>query len=201
MIPRALVALVLLLVTAIAVAAPSPRHVNWTRAVLDRLPVAKADREPERLALRAKQLDQFAVTIAEASQKRQRPPREYAALLATIGGHETNFDTQLVLGICKPWQCDRGRAKGAFQNHNVRLVADLWPTAAGDIVAQVEMADRVLRRSLTRCAPFAPYPAHVFRAYRGGAANSCSFALKDEQSRVATYFRILATPEPMEAGT
>lgn len=172
-------------------ATPHQQHVAFARAVLARVPVPKADREGERAELRAKQLDEFAQAIAEVSAK-QRNPRQYAALLVTIGSHESNFDTQLVLGICAKWACDRGRAKGAFQGHSVSFTRDIWPTVDGSPRLQVEMADRALRRSLTRCAPFAPFPAHVFRAYKGGAAGSCSWALRDEAQRVATFTRLLA---------
>jgi hypothetical protein len=51
---------------------------------------------------------------------------------------------------------DAQRARSRIQN--VGPVADLWPRADGDIVVQVAMADRMLRRSTTRCAPFAPFP-------------------------------------------
>lgn len=172
------------------VSAPPQRQVDATRAMLARLPVPKADRAPERAELRAQQLDQFALEIARVSATRP-DPRQHAAFLVTLGGAETNFDTQLVLGICKPWQCDHGRAKGGFQNWNVSFTRDLWAVADGNIPAQVAMADRTLRRSMKRCAPFAPFPAHVFRAYKGGAASSCSFPLKDEAARVATFNRLM----------
>lgn len=171
-------------------AAPPQRQVAAVRAMLGRLPVPLKDRAGERAELRAQQLDAFAAAIAEVSADRPNP-RQHAAFLVTLGGAETNFDSQLVLGICKPWQCDRGKAKGAFQNWSVSFTRELWAVAAGNPRAQVEMADRTLRRSMTRCAAFAPFPAHVFRAYKGGAASSCSFPLKDEAARVATFSRLM----------
>ncbi len=189
MLKRYLLALVILLVTALASAAPS--HHLWVRAALDRVPVAKLDKTPERTVLRAQNLDVFAAEIARVSAKAPLPPRQWASLLGAIGSVESNFDTDIVAGRCKPYECDRGRAKGAFQNQNVRPVADLWPNADGDIATQVAMADRMLRRSVSRCAPFAPFPAHVFRAYRGG---SCSWPVHRERERVAAYVRLMATP-------
>lgn len=193
MVGRLLSALALLTATAAAAStAPPPQQIAWTRTALARLPATKADHAPERADLRSQQLDEFATAIAEVAAKQPRP-REYAALLVTIGGIESNFDTQIVLGICAKWACDHGRAKGAFQSHSVSFTSDLWKVADGSPRVQVEMADRTLRRSLTRCAPFAPYPAHVFRAYRGGGDHSCSWAAPREAERVATYFRVLAT--------
>ncbi len=188
---RTLAALPLLVAAAaFGAEAPPVGQVAAARTMLARLPVPKADREPARAELRAQQLDAFAVAIAQVSADRPNP-RQHAAFLATIGGAETNFDTQLALGICAPWQCDKGRAKGAFQNWSVSFTRELWAVADGNIPAQVAMADRTLRRSMKRCAPFAPFPAHVFRAYKGGAASSCSFPLKDEAARVATFNRLM----------
>jgi hypothetical protein len=155
------------------------------------VPRSKLDRTPERAELHSANLDMFAAEIARVSEKAPLPPRTWSSLLGAIGGVESNFDTDIVAGRCPPYACDHGRAKGAFQNQNVGPVADLWPRADGDIVVQVAMADRMLRRSVSRCAPFAPFPAHVFRAYRGG---SCSWPVHREAERVAYYVRLMATP-------
>jgi hypothetical protein len=144
--------------------------------------------------------------IARVSERAPLPPRQWASLLGAQGSIESNFDSAVVNGKCLEHQCDphlvKGvrifKAVGAFQQQRVSYVADLWDSAAGNIPAQVEMADRTLRRSLTRCKAFASYPAHVFRAY-GGA--SCSWPSPRESERVATYVRLLATPKPAGAGS
>jgi hypothetical protein len=193
---RALAALPLL-VAAAAVAAP-PQHLTWTRAALARVPVSKHDRTEERAALHAANLDAFAAEIARVSEKAPLPPRQWASLLGAVGSIETNFDTEIVAGRCPPWACDRGRAKGAFQNQNVGPVADLWPTADGNIKAQVDMADRMLRRTWRGCeAQGVPFPAGAFRAYAG---RSCSWPVHREQERVAAYVRLLATPSVKAGG-
>lgn len=183
--------------TALAQETPPPsKHLAWTRAALARVPVSKFDKTPERLAVRAEQLDAFAVEIARVSVKAPLAPQQWASLLVTQGSIETNFDSAVVNGQCLRFQCDphlvKGvvvfKAVGAFQQQLVSYVADTWPTAAGNIPAQVDMADRTLRRSMTRCKPFASFPAHVFRAYSGG---SCSFPVAREAERVATYQRLV----------
>lgn len=154
------------------------------------------------MATRAEQLDAFAVEIARVSTKAPLPPRQWSALLITQGSIESNFDTAIVNGHCLKFQCDpqlvKGvrvyRAVGAFQQQLVSYVRDLWPTAAGNIPAQVEMADRTLRRSMTRCKPFAAFPAHVFRAY--GGQRSCSWPAPREEERVATYWRLVSGGPP-----
>ncbi len=188
-----LFALALLLVTAIA-SADSANHQTWVRAALSRVPISKLDRKPERAEVHDRNLDDFATEIAKVSAKAPLPPRQWSALLTAIGSLESNYDSEIVAGRCPKWACDRGKAKGAFQNWNVAIVHDLWPTADGNIPAQVAMADRVLRRSLTRCQPFAPFPAHVFRAYRGGGDRSCSFPAPRESERVAMYAKLMMTP-------
>ena len=170
-----LVGLSLILVTAFA-QADSAREVAWTRAALSRLPVGKHDRTPERIAQHARNLDVFAVEMARVAEKEPLPAKQWISLLGAIGSVESNFDTEVTAGRCERWQCDahlvKGvvvhRAKGSFQQQLTTVVADLWPTADDNIPAQVEMADRTLRRSLGRCKGFAAFPAHVFRAYGGG---------------------------------
>ncbi len=197
---RSLWALVLLLVTALAQGA-TPPHQDWVAAAFSRLAVSVPDRAPERALLKTEHTRRFVAAIAEASASAPLPPRQYSSLLLAIGGSESNFDTDVVDGRCPKHRCDpkvvKGervfQARGAFQNHLVRFNRDLWPVANGSPEAQVEMADRALRRSLGRCKPFAPFPAHVFRAYAGG---SCSFELKDEKLRVALYLRMMSTPTP-----
>lgn len=205
MVGRYLSALCLLGLTTVA-QADTPPYQPWVRAALERLPVASADRTPERRALRAEQLDVFAAELARVSGKAPLPPRQWTALLGSVGFGESSFDTDIIAGRCAAHQCDPKRVKGAlifqsvgaFQQKLFPHVADLWPAAAaGSIPAQVEMADRQLRRSMTRCKPFAPFPNHVYRSYGGG---SCSFAVHRESVKVMAYQRMLATPSVKEGG-
>lgn len=180
-----------LLIAAAAFGSPPPAHVAWTRAALDRVPVAKTDRTPERAELHAQNLDVFAVEIARVSANAPLPARQWAALLGAIGSNESNFDTEIVAGRCAKWACDHGRAKGAFQNHKLSFTADLWPVADGNITAQVDMADRTLRRTWGTCTRLGvPFPASAFRGYAGV---SCSWPMRGEQQRVNAYLRLMAT--------
>lgn len=198
--------MVLILLTTAAWGSAPTSHELWVRASLARVPMGARDKaSPERRERHAANLNVFAVEIAKRSFNAPLPPQQWSSLLATQGGIESNLDTEIVAGRCLPKDCDvtkvKGvpvfRAVGAFQQHDVSYVSDLWPTAAGNIPAQVEMADRTLRRSLTRCKSFAPYPAHVFRSYRGG---SCSWPVLREAERVALYNRLMATPRPRSGG-
>ncbi len=138
----------------------------WVLSALQRTPAPALERSGERAEHRATDL----VAISEEIARLARG-REEAALLVAIGERESHFDSEIIENHCEPLACDRGLARGAFQTHRLSYLADLWDKSPSDPVAQVQMAYAVLRRSLARCKPFAPYPAHVFRAYRGG---SCS---------------------------
>lgn len=196
----------LALITVAAVASASDQRVAWTRAALGRLPVSHRDRTPERLEARARILDTFAIEIARVSASAPLAPQQWASLIGGVGSGESNFDSEIVAGRCRRWDCDPKLEKGkvihqsvgAFQQKRFAHVDDLWPAAAaGDIAAQVQMVDRQLRRSMSRCKPFAPFPAHVFRAYGGG---SCSFPTGRESEKVAAYARMMATPAAKAGG-
>ena len=205
---RALVALPLLVAAAAlgTETAPPQRHVAFARAALARVPVSRFDKTPERLATRAQQLDSFAVELARVSERAPLPPQQWMSLVGSVGSGETNFDSAIVAGKCESFQCDPKRVAdgivfqsvGAFQQKRFAHVEDLWhAAAAGDIPAQVAMADRQLRRSMTRCKAFAPFPNHVYRAYAG---TSCSFPIHREEAKVAAYLRMLSTPVPKTQG-
>lgn len=192
MVARRISALILL--TASVSLATAGGDVPWTRAALARVPVGKGDRTPERTTIHATNLDAFAVEIDRVSQRAPLPRKQWAALIVAIGSVETNFDTEVIAGRCKPWACDHGRAKGAFQNHKLRFTADLWPIADGNLAVQVDMADRTLRHTWGTCAKLGvPFPASVFRGYAGGGNHSCSWPAPREAERVAVYMRVMAT--------
>ena len=143
---------------------------TWARAALARCPTPHAD---------SSDLNLIAAELA-----RQVPSRRKVALLVAIGCQESHYDKRIIAGQCRPWECDHGKARGAWQGQRNRDVTELWDIANGNIPAQVEMAHKTLNHSMIRCVPFGPFPGHVFRAYRGG---SCSWALKDEGLRSWIY--------------
>lgn len=163
------IALALFLFT-FAASAANPTTQTWARTALARCPTPHAD---------PADLDLIAAELA-----RQVPSRKKAALLIAIGCQETHYDKRIIAGQCKPWECDRGKSRGAWQGQRNHDVANLWDAANGNIPIQLQMAYTTLNHSMIRCEPFGPFPAHVFRAYRGG---SCDWALKDESMRIWWY--------------
>jgi len=155
---------------AFTASAAEPTTQTWARAALARCPTPHAD---------SADLDLIATELA-----RQVPSRRKAALLIAIGCQETHYDKRVIAGQCKPWECDKGKARGAWQGQRNHDVAALWDSANGKIPIQLQMASTTLNHSMIRCQPFGPFPGHVFRAYRGG---SCSWELKDEKLRSWWY--------------
>ncbi|HYJ09261.1 MAG TPA: hypothetical protein VEX18_09630, partial [Polyangiaceae bacterium] len=67
-------------------------HAAWVRAAIEALPCFHEDRgDPAESA----QLDAIAAAVAEVSRDAPRPPREWAALLLTIGYHESTFSLRI----------------------------------------------------------------------------------------------------------
>lgn len=162
---------------AFVASAGQPTTQEWARAALARCPTPHAN---------PVDLDLIAAELA-----RQVPSRRKAALLIAIGCQETHYDKRVIAGQCKPWECDKGKARGAWQGQRNRDVATLWDVANGSIPVQLQMASTTLNHSMIRCQPFGPFPGHVFRAYRGG---SCSWELKDESLRSWWYDKAIRQP-------
>jgi len=196
MVKKALTGLVLLVTTAaLASEATPPIQVSRVRAALDRIPVSKHDKTPERAEQHAANLEAFAQEIARVSERAPLPPRQWAALLVAIGGAESHYDTEVTAGRCLPAMCDHGKARSAFQVHRLRFVEELWDNAPGNIAVQVDLADKVLRKTWGTCLPQGV--AMPQAAFRGFAGVSCSWPMRGEALRVGYYNRAMgAVVEP-----
>ena len=127
------------------------------RAALAKQPVYKEDKSPEFAEAKAAQLDALAHAIAEASRKPLVPvsQRDWAAMLITIARSETNFSLRIHRGECKKWECDRGRARGPWQNQRNQHTAPSWDELHGieHSVVQARVASDMLRRTYWTCDP------------------------------------------------
>jgi hypothetical protein len=194
---RFLIALTLLLATAYAQA--SADHSAWARAAIARLPVYKEDVAADG---KAEQLAAIADHVADVSLNAPTPPRQWTALMLSVGLHESGFSLRVGRGDLKRHEGDPAvidgvriaRARGYFQNHrNLHNAAD-WDKANGDTAAQVRMGSDGLRRAHFTCARFGvPFPQSALRAYAG---SSCSKPMKGEAERVEVYERLLKVVVP-----
>jgi hypothetical protein len=173
-------------------------HAAWVRAAVESLPCYVEDRgDPEKSA----QLDQIAAAIAEVSRDAPRSPREWAALLLTIGHHESTFSLRIQRGKCKPHECDHGRARSAWQLHKNAFTAPLWDQLEGveNTRVQVQAASDALRRAYYTCGRTSgvPWLQATLNAYAG---RRCGAQWPGLEQRLATYHRLVRVSIPRKPG-
>lgn len=172
-------------------------HAAWVRAAMDSLPCFVEDRgDPDKSA----QLDAIALAVAEVSKDAPRPPREWAALLLTIGYHESTFSLRIQRGQCKPHECDRGRARSAWQLHKNLFTAPVWDQLHGieNTEVQVRAASDALKRAYFTCSRAdVPWLQATLNGYAG---RRCSAKWPGLDQRVATFGRLQRTALPRKPG-
>lgn len=127
-------------------------------------------------------------------------PLELAALLVALGQHESTFARHVGAGACKPWECDRGRARHYWQTQpGPRLPRAEWAELEGveyyPTTRAAYAAARELGYGFARCKSIEGALAFYARPKTGcrwpGAA-----------ARAATYRRVLGqmrAPAPAAA--
>lgn len=202
MIGRLLTALALITATAAASAPTVSKHEQWTRAALDRLPVAVADRAPERADAKRKQLDALAAAMAHESLTAPVAPRHWVAVLGAIGYRESALSLDIQNGSCRRFECDprkltgggvKFQARSSFQLHENDHTRPVWDQLVGveNTAVQVAAASKMAKVGHYRCARLGvAFPESVWRGFAGG---SCSFEHPGEKARTATYRLLLAT--------
>jgi len=172
-------------------------HAAWVRAAMESLPCFVEDRgDPEKSA----QLDAIATAIAEVSKDAPRAPREWAALLLTIGYHESTFSLRIQRGQCKPHECDHGRARSAWQLHKNLFTAPIWDQLHGieNTSVQVRAASDALKRAYFTCSRSGvPWLQATLNGYAG---RRCSAEWPGLDQRVSTFTRLQRVSVPRKAG-
>ncbi len=171
-------------------------HAAWVRAAMDSLPCFHEDRGSSE---KAGQLDAIAAAIADVSRDAPRPPREWAALLLTIGYHESTFSLRIHRGECKPHECDQGRARSAWQLHKNLFTEPVWDQLHGieNTHIQVKAASDALRRAYFTCSRSGvPWLQGTLNAYAG---RRCGAAWRGLDRRVATFNWISRSSGPKKS--
>jgi hypothetical protein len=172
-------------------------HAAWVRAAMDALPCFHEDRgDPGK----APQLDAIAAAVADVSRDAPRPPREWAALLLTIGYHESTFSLRIHRGECKPHECDRGRARSAWQLHRNLFTAPIWDQLQGleHTAIQVRAASDALKRAYYQChRSGVPWLQATLNGYAG---RRCSAEWPGLDQRAATFNRLVRVASPRKPG-
>lgn len=172
-------------------------HAAWVRAAMESLPCFHEDRGN---ADKSAQLDAIAAAIAEVSRDAPRAPREWAALLLTIGYHESTFSLRIHRGECRPHECDNGRARSAWQLHKNLFTAPIWDQLHGieNTSIQVQAASDALKRAYFTCSRSGvPWLQGTLNAYAG---RRCGAAWPGLDQRVATFGRISRASLPKKSG-
>ncbi len=173
-------------------------HAAWVRAAMDSLPCYVEDRGDP--AAKSLQLDAIAAAVADVSRDAPRPPREWAALLLTIGYHESSFSLRIQRGECKPHECDRGRARSAWQLHKNLFTAPIWDQLHGieNTTVQVQAASDALKRAYFTCSRSGvPWLQATLNAYAG---RRCSSEWPGLDQRVSTFSRVQRFSIPRKSG-
>jgi hypothetical protein len=172
-------------------------HAAWVRAAMESLPCFIEDRgDPDKSA----QLDAIAAAVAEVSKDAPRAPREWAALLLTIGYHESTFSLRIQRGECKPHECDHGRARSAWQLHKNLFTAPIWDQLHGieNTTVQVQAASDALKRAYFTCSRSGvPWLQATLNGYAG---RRCSAEWPGLDQRVSTFNRLQRVSAPRKPG-
>jgi len=134
-----------------------------------------------------------AESIADAIVAIPNLNADWAALVLTVGGHESAFAERIIAGDCRAHECDHGRAWGAYQSHKSLLNQDVW--GSPDLQVQTKEAARALRSAFYLCGVHRGklhpnWVARTLTAYAGRAALGCDQEWPGLQQRVATFKRV-----------
>ncbi len=157
---------------------------SWARgaeplsSALARLPVYFEDRaDPEHKAV---QLQDLARAIEQASTKPPGGlhPKDWQALLATVAYHESTMSIRIHQGKCKPWECDRGKSRGPWQQKQNVFTRPIWDQLHGleHVDVQAQAASDFLRRSYGTCSRSGqPWLVGTLNAYAGRRCGDTSW--------------------------
>lgn len=173
---------------------PVETHEQWCQRTIRKLPVFYEDNPPAGIAGRTdekeRQLTLIAHEVAEVSKK---PPggwtsREWAAVLFTVGFHESSFSLRIHAGNCRKHECDGGRARSPWQLHRARALIPVWDDLFGvdKTAQQVRAADFMLRLNERTCDDNVMLRG-LLTAYGG---RPCGKDWPGLQERMATFARL-----------
>lgn len=169
-------------------------HEEWCQRTIRKLPVFYEDNPPAgiagRTAEKERQLTLIAHEVAEVSKK---PPggwtaRQWAAVLFTVGFHESTFSLRIHAGNCRKHECDGGRARSPWQLHRARALIPVWDDLFGvdKTAQQVRAADFMLRLNERTCDDNVMLRG-LLTAYGG---RPCGKDWPGLQERMATFARL-----------
>lgn len=154
------------------------------------LPLHTEDRAPEHAEAKRAQLTTLAAAIADASDDQSiTRPRDWAALIIAIGYAESSFSLRIHVGLCKPHECDRGRARGPWQLHRYAEATPVWDKMTGieNAGVQAAVASARLARGFYTCRTKGDW---LTATINGFAGRRCDLIWPGLERRVAVYHRV-----------
>ncbi len=137
------------------------------------LPIYKDDRQDPR------KFSQLALVAHEVSQLEPPPGvsrKDWMALVVAIGEAESGYSLRIMEGLCRPLECDRGRARSPWQMHQNDHTRPVWDELQGFMTlhVQVQTASAMLKRSYFTCVNRSglPWQKSTVLAYAGRGCNS-----------------------------
>ncbi len=169
---------------------------SWRLSAVLALPIFHEDRAA---AIKSEQLATIAAAVDEAAAATKWPgaPSELRALMLTVAFHESALSLRIHAGDCRKHECDRGRARGLWQQHASSASSrEAWEQLAGLDAESTRHAAREAARSLARarwqCRSLEkrgqPWLEMTLSAYAG---RGCVGWFRGRDARVATYVRII----------
>ena len=120
----------------------------------------------------------------EAKTSFKGQPEELAMGLFTIGKFEARFALHVHADLCKPWECDVGKAKSLFQVHVSKTVPrEVWATLGGtsqEATDRSAMAAASMWARAWRCGT-------PERAFAGYMSSHCGLKLSGARERAIDY--------------
>ncbi len=126
-------------------------------AGLLKLPIAHEDQADPR---KPAQLAALALEVSQLKPPAGLSRKDWWSLVLAVGAAETHFSLRVMDGQCKPFECDRGKARSSWQLHKNLYTASVWDQLHGfaHLSVQVQAADAMLKRSYYQCRAAATDP-------------------------------------------
>lgn len=157
------------------------------------------DKAPERAEAKTHQIELLTDAIATEAAKapKSRTPREWVALIDTVLENETHGSLRIHEGRCKPFECDRGRARGPFQEQKTKRNAPIWDQLVGveNTAVQVASASEGLKRAYWYARKHCPDVFWVTATLRTFGGRSCLLPWAGDKPRLASFERFVAVRE------
>ncbi len=121
-----------------------------TLAAVLALPASVEDKADPR---QSAHLQAIALEVSQLKPPRGIGAKDWRAIVLASGFAETHMSLRIMDGLCKAFECDRGKARSGWQLHSNDFTRPVWDQLQGldNLHVQVVTADSMLKRSYYQC--------------------------------------------------